>query len=87
MRTYDESCLLLDRIVGRCIRDGAFAEHVLEDPATALKEYDLNEDELEDFTELRKDHRQEAGEGWKAIRNHVGGVFEDARGLGKSTNA
>ena len=86
MRTYEESCLLLDRIVGRCIRDEAFAARVLDDPAAALKEYDLNADELEDFTELRADHRQEASDGWKAIRTHVGGVFEDARNFGKGLN-
>lgn len=68
MRTYEESCARLDPIVGRCVRDVAFATSVLGDPEGALKEYELNEDELDDFRSLRDGHREEAAEGWNAIR-------------------
>ena len=69
MRSYDESCALLDRVVGRCVRDPAFAASVLEDPESALAEYHLNEDELDDFRSLKARHREEAAEAWHAIRN------------------
>jgi hypothetical protein len=69
MRTYDESCALLDRVVGRCVRDAAFAASVLEDPESALAEYELNEDELDDFRSLKARHREEAAEAWHAIRS------------------
>lgn len=68
MRTYEESCARLDQIVGRCVRDVAFATAVLGDPEDALKEYELNEDEMDDFRSLRDSHREEAAEGWVAIR-------------------
>jgi hypothetical protein len=68
MRTYEESCALLDQIVGRCVRDEAFARAVLADPEAALQEYELNEDELDDFRALRDRHREEAAAGWAAIR-------------------
>jgi hypothetical protein len=69
MRTYDESCALLDRIVGRCVRESDFADAVLNEPETALKEYELNEGELDDFRALKARHRDEASETWSAIRN------------------
>jgi hypothetical protein len=69
MRTYEESCALLDQIVGRCVRDAEFAAFVLADPEAALKEYELNEDELDDFRALRDRHRDEAAETWAAIRD------------------
>jgi hypothetical protein len=68
MRTYEESCALLDQIVGRCVRDPEFAASVLADPEAALKEYVLNEDELDDFRALKKRHHNEAADGWTAIR-------------------
>jgi hypothetical protein len=67
-RSYEESCRLLDGIVGRCVRDASFASRVLGDPESALREYDLNEDELEDFVVLQAHHREEAGAIWAAIR-------------------
>jgi hypothetical protein len=74
MRTYDESCALLDRIVGRCVREAHFADAVLHDPETALKEYELNEGELDDFRALKARHRDEASETWSAIRNGMATV-------------
>jgi hypothetical protein len=71
VRSYEESCGLLDRIVGRCVRDGAFASAVLEDPEGALAEYELNDDELDDFRALAARHRDEAAEGWAAIREAI----------------
>lgn len=71
MRTYQESCTLLDGIVGRCVRESDFAAAVLDDPAAALREYDLNGDELDDFLALRADHKDEAAETWKTIREHI----------------
>ena len=68
MRTKEESCALLDQIVGRCVRDVRFATDVLADPEAALKEYELNEDELDDFRALKDRHHHEAAEGWEAIR-------------------
>jgi hypothetical protein len=71
MRTYEESCALIDQIVGRCVREAAFASLVLSDPEAALAEYKLNEGELEDFRALRAGHRQDADEVWNTIRAHI----------------
>jgi len=71
MRTYEESCALLDLIVGRCVRDSAFAESVLAQPEVALAEYELNQGELDDFLALKAGHREEAAETWAAIRSGV----------------
>jgi hypothetical protein len=68
VRTYEESCALLDRIVGRCVRDEAFGYAVLADPDAALSDYELNEDELDDFRALKARHRDEAAATWAAIR-------------------
>jgi hypothetical protein len=68
MRSYDESCALLDRIVGRCVREASFANAVLANPELALKEYELNEDELDDFRTLKARHSDEASQTWSAIR-------------------
>lgn len=70
-RSYEESCLLLDKIVGRCVRDENFARQVLDEPEIALQPYDLNEDELEDFQVLSAHHREEAGAIWAEIRNRM----------------
>jgi hypothetical protein len=72
MRSYDESCSLIDEIVGRCIRIPEFASSVLSDPEVALKEYGLNEDELDDFRALSAGHREEAGEVWETVRTGMG---------------
>lgn len=69
MRTYEESCALLDLIVGRCVRDAAFADAVLDEPEVALAEYELNQGELDDFLALKARHRDEAAVTWAAIRN------------------
>jgi len=68
-RSYEESCALLDKIVGRCVRVPTFARQVLDDPEMALREYNLNEDELEDFLVLSANHRDEAGAIWAAIHD------------------
>jgi hypothetical protein len=68
VRNYEESCALLDRIVGRCVRDEAFATRVLDDPVSALAMYELNQDELDDFLALKAGHRREAEQGWAEIR-------------------
>jgi len=47
-----ERILVLDGIVGRCIRDLDFGRRVLENPDLALVDYDLTEDELDDFRAL-----------------------------------
>lgn len=53
--TDDDRMLMeMDGIVGRCIREPEFGRRVLEDPATTLAEYGLNEDELDDFRALAK---------------------------------
>jgi len=74
MRTYEESCALLDRVVGRCVRDESFAAAVLENPEAALEEYQLNEDELDDFRSLKARHREEAAQTWTAIRTGMAQV-------------
>jgi hypothetical protein len=68
MRTYEESCAHLDKIVGRCVFDAEFAASVLADPEAALKAYNLTEDELDDFRVLKRRHLAEASSGWTAIR-------------------
>jgi len=67
-RSYRESCALLDRIVGRCIRDARFADWVLAAPEDALAEYQLTEDEFDDFRALSAGHLAEADEVWRSIR-------------------
>jgi hypothetical protein len=68
MRTMEESCAMIDRISGRCVREPEFAAQVMADPATALAEYDLEPDELEDFVVLQQRHRDEALRGWTRVR-------------------
>jgi hypothetical protein len=67
-RTVDESCALLDQIIGRCVRDADFGARVLADPETALAEYELQEDELDDFRALKEKHAKEAAESWAEAR-------------------
>lgn len=84
MRTYEESCRLLDEIVGRCVRDAEFAVSVLTDPEIALKEYELNEDELDDFRALKNRHFDETKEGWSALRISLEPAFNlSSKRLGK----
>lgn len=45
---------LMDGIVGLCIRDLEFGRRVLEDPVTALRDFGLEQDELDDFVALAK---------------------------------
>jgi hypothetical protein len=68
MRSYEESCEYLDLIVGRCVREAVFAEAVLRDPESALAEYELTDDEMDDFRALQKRHCEEARKGWSALR-------------------
>ncbi|WP_434427084.1 hypothetical protein [Nannocystis pusilla] len=68
MRSFAESCALLDSIVGRCVREPEFAERVLDEPEAALAAYGLARHELDDFLALAGDHKQEAAETWAAIR-------------------
>lgn len=70
-RSYEESCKLLDQIVGRCIRDPRFSARVLADPRDALREFDLNEDEMEDFLILKDGHLNEAVAVWGAVRERL----------------
>jgi hypothetical protein len=70
-RSYEESCKLLDQIVGRCVRDPQFSTRVLADPREALREFDLNEDEMEDFLILKDGHLTEAVAVWDAVRERL----------------
>lgn len=72
MRTYEQSCAYLDAIVGRCVRDQAFAEAVLACPEAALADYHLTDDEMDDFRALSHRHRQEARDAWSALRLALG---------------
>ena len=67
-RTYEESMSLIDRIIGRCVREEDFGRRVLEDPHTTLAEYGLNHAELSDFIALKVKHAAEAAEGWAELR-------------------
>jgi hypothetical protein len=49
-----------------------FGSSVLLDPEVALREYDLNEDELDDFRALTAGHREEAAEVWESVRAGMG---------------
>lgn len=72
-RTYEESCALLDEIVGQCVREPDFGAQVLDNPVTALAAYELHEHEMDDFRTLRRDHREEAATGWAQIRTAMVG--------------
>lgn len=79
-RSYEESCALLDGIVGRCVRDRQFAKRVLADPKEALGEYELTADEIEDFQILCARHLSEANKVWTAIRARMGKLRTARRG-------
>jgi hypothetical protein len=70
-RTVEESCKLIDIIVGRCVREPDFALAVLDDPEQALREYSLSEEELEDFTALSKRDHAAILSGWDELRNRI----------------
>ena len=74
-RTVEESCVLIDKIVGRCVRDEAFGRQVLDDPEKALAEYNLNEGELEDFQMLAAGHKEYALEHWAHLRKELSGTW------------
>jgi hypothetical protein len=76
MRTYEQSCALLDLIVGRCVRDADFADAVLSEPESALAVYCLEDHELADFRALAARHHQEAREGWRALRTATAPLFQ-----------
>ena len=59
---------LIDRIIGRCVREEDFGRRVLEDPETALLEYRLNHAEMSDFLALKWKHATDAREGWAELR-------------------
>jgi hypothetical protein len=70
-RSYEQSCKLLDQIVGRCVRDPHFSAQVMADPRAALQAFNLTEDELEDFLILQDGHLAEATQVWSAIRDRL----------------
>jgi hypothetical protein len=67
-RTVEESCVLIDTITGRCVREPEFGLRVLDSPEEALAEYELNEGELEDFQMLAAHHREYALAHWDVLR-------------------
>lgn len=79
MRTYEESCLVLDQIVGKCVRDAEFAAAVLDNPERALASYQLTDDEMDDFRALKRGHQDEASRGWAEIRDAMDGLSRQPR--------
>jgi hypothetical protein len=81
IRTAEESLRLIDRLVGRCVRDAEFAAAVLTDPDAALREYALTEDELDDFRALSARDHGATLSGWaklhQVIEDHRRAVFVD----------
>jgi hypothetical protein len=70
-RTLEESLSLIDRVVARCVREPDFAASVLTDPDGALRDYTLNEDELDDFRALSAGDRDAILSGWAALRDSI----------------
>ena len=68
MRTVEQSTVLIDQIVGRCVREADFGSRVLGSPEEALAEYQLNELELDDFRALRAQYPKEAARHWAHLR-------------------
>jgi hypothetical protein len=75
VRTVAESTKLLDRIVGRCVRDAAFAEWVLADPEAALVQYEVNSGELADFRALKAQQAESAARQWALMRTRWSPTF------------
>jgi hypothetical protein len=67
VRTIEEATKVIDEIVGRCVRDLAYGQRVLDDPEVTLAEYEPCDGILEDFRALA-DHREEALAGWQRLR-------------------
>jgi hypothetical protein len=70
-RSLEESLRLIDRIVGRCVREPEFARAVLADPDAALRGYALTQDELDDFRALSAGDRDATLAGWAALRGTI----------------
>ncbi|MBI4817205.1 MAG: hypothetical protein HY791_13165 [Deltaproteobacteria bacterium] len=67
MRSIAESTALIDRIIGRCVREPEFAKRVLLDPTATLAEYELTKPELDDFLALQR-YSGDADEVWTRVR-------------------
>jgi hypothetical protein len=67
VRTIEEATKVIDEIVGRCVRDLAYGQRVLDDPEVTLAEYEPCDGILEDFHALAE-HREEALAGWQRLR-------------------
>lgn len=79
MRTFEQSTRLIDEIVGRCVREPAFARAVIHDPEQALAvDYALNEAEMKDFLALRAQLGEEAVVQWQHLRESLFVVGESA---------
>jgi hypothetical protein len=74
-RTANESVRLIDRLVGRCVREPGFAAAVLANPDVALCEYELSQDELDDFRVLSARDHGATLSGWARLHD----VIEDHR--------
>ena len=70
VRTIEEATQVVDEIVGRCVRDSEYGEHVLNDPETALAEYEPCEDILDYFRALAE-HRDDVLAAWQRLRTIV----------------
>ena len=68
MRTVEESIALIDKIVGRCIREPEFGRAVIDDPETALRDYQLNKEEMGDFLALRVKVGEDAISYWRDMK-------------------
>ena len=67
VRTMEEATMVIDEIVGRCVRDLEYGKRVLDNPEVTLAEYDPCEGILDDFRALAK-HREEALDNWLTLR-------------------
>jgi hypothetical protein len=76
-RTVEESLVLIDRIVGRCVREPEFAAAMLADPDATLVGYALNEDELDDFRALSAGDRVATLAGWAELGETIEGHRRD----------
>lgn len=73
MRDTAASVALIDGIVGRCVRDPAFARAVISDPRSALAGYGLDEGEEADFLALREKVGAAALAAWSSLRQALFG--------------
>jgi len=72
-RTIEESLRLIDRVVGRCVREPEFAAAVLADPEAALSQYALTQEELEDFRILSEVDPGRTLSGWAELHQAIEG--------------